>query len=231
MPITTYVSGGKEYLYFIYYDTLTGKQMRVACGPKGDSESERKANELEGELQRARPFKEKFREESAAAAQYVEDESDLEIIRRAKTALALKKTLGLLFDARYIVKNHAKKFGVKLAELNERSEVVKKLLVEKYDPQFDLKREEKEEEKHLKWHWGEHLPRLKQFSFWAFKRWFSRTESLLRLIETVPAGGAKGEMLLSLSLINKMAEELGLPSLRERITRLEAKEVFSRSGE
>ncbi len=158
--------------------------------------------------------------------QLIEQEEDVEIIRKAKMALALHKTLDLLFDARYILKNHGKKFGVKLSELNASAEVIKRLLVEKYDPQFDLKKEEKEEAKTLKWHWGEHVPGLKQFSSWAFKRWFTRASALARYVETLPPGEARKEIIEALVLINRVMEDLGLTSLRPQLNRFTASEAL-----
>ena len=47
MPISIKKVKGSEYLYFIYYDSKTGKKKEVYCGLSSRPESKKKALEME----------------------------------------------------------------------------------------------------------------------------------------------------------------------------------------
>ncbi len=52
--------GGKEYLYFYYYDPAKKRKKRVYCGPKGSPEAIQKAEQFQSRYEKAQSQKDRF---------------------------------------------------------------------------------------------------------------------------------------------------------------------------
>ena len=60
MPVETLEVGGKEYLYFYYYDPAKKRKKRVYCGPKGSPEAMQKVERFQSRYEKAQDQKDRF---------------------------------------------------------------------------------------------------------------------------------------------------------------------------
>ncbi|MGA2199105.1 MAG: hypothetical protein ABSG45_04125 [Nitrososphaerales archaeon] len=60
MPVETLEVGGKQYLYFYYYDPAKKRKKRVYCGPKGSPEAIQKVEQFQSRYEKAQDQKDRF---------------------------------------------------------------------------------------------------------------------------------------------------------------------------
>jgi hypothetical protein len=60
LPVETLEVGGKQYLYFYYYDPAKKRKKRVYCGPKGSPEAIQKAEQFQSRYEKAQDQKDRF---------------------------------------------------------------------------------------------------------------------------------------------------------------------------
>jgi hypothetical protein len=60
LPVETLEVGGKQYLYFYYYDPAKKRKKRVYCGPKGSPEAIQKVEQFQSRYEKAQDQKDRF---------------------------------------------------------------------------------------------------------------------------------------------------------------------------